>query len=224
MEALSFNALKTSLVTASLAMLFTACSAHFSGSYNPAYIPYEDPEFISDDRALLLMTEAHEQYVYSGSPQSHTLRYSTLTLPLGEILKQATLEALKDSFAAGVEMRTVLKHASDFALIIQPQIERFDYSYSALRNLGLATTPEVTIALRIKVLNNDGVVVRDEVFESGVVSGRTCWETCDHIGSVISLAHQATYRVAKNAIQAIGQESIGSIHVTETSEGKTQAN
>jgi hypothetical protein len=154
------------------ALLMVSGCAYQAG-YNPTYIPDEEPEYISADEVLLVMPDEVEDFVYSGSPATFTGSATTLTIPLGTILKQVSEEILEDRFSGRIGFANAFVADNDYRLALAPTITRFEYRYSQLKNLGFAITPEVELDLAVKVLDGAGETIFQQQYESGRVSGDT---------------------------------------------------
>lgn len=145
----------------------------YQAGYNPTYIPDEEPEYISADEVLLVMPDEVEDFVYSGSPSSFTGSGTTLTIPLGVILKEVSEEILEDRFSGSVGFANELSAGERYRLALEPSIKRFDYKYNQLKNLGFAVTPEVELDLDVKIFDATGQTIFQQLYESGRVSGDT---------------------------------------------------
>ena len=87
------------LIIISSVFLLSSCA--YNAGYNPTYLPDDPPEQLSSNEILLLMDDEEEEFIFSGSPTSLTGGATTLTIPLGTILKEVAEEILEDRFAGG---------------------------------------------------------------------------------------------------------------------------
>jgi hypothetical protein len=160
------------ILAASTALWLVAGCAYQAG-YNPTYIPDEEPEYISADEVLLVMPDEVENFVYSGNPSSFTGSATSLTIPLGVILKEVSEEILEDRFSGTVGFANEFTAGGPYRLALEPRIKRFEYRYSQLKNLGFAITPEVEVDLDVNILDASGQTIFEDSYESGRVSGDT---------------------------------------------------
>ena len=160
------------ILAASTALWLVSGCAYQAG-YNPTYLPAEEPEYISADEVLLVMPDEVEDFVYSGSPSSFTGSATSLTIPLGVILKEVSEEILEDRFSGTVGFASEFMTGGPYRLGLEPRIKRFEYRYSQLKNLGFAITPEVELDLDVNILDASGQTIFEHSYESGRVSGDT---------------------------------------------------
>lgn len=151
--------------------LVSGCA--YQAGYNPTYVPDEEPEYVSADEVLLVMPDEVEDFVYSGNPSSFTGAATTLTIPLGAILKAVSQEILEDRFSGAVGFANEFQAGEPYRLALEPRIRRFDYKYNQLKNLGFAITPEVELDLDVTILDAQGQAIFQQLYESGRVSGDT---------------------------------------------------
>lgn len=175
--------------------LSSACA--YQAGYNPTYIPDEEPEYISADEVLLVIPDEVEDFVYSGSPSSLTGGGTTLTIPLGVILKEVSEEILEDRFSGKVGFANEFRAGEQYRLALEPRIKRFDYKYNQLKNLGFAITPEVELDLDVTILDAQGQAIYQQLYESGRVSGDTYFIS----GSPSEKVNQTIHRVLYDLLE-----------------------
>jgi len=175
--------------------LSSACA--YQAGYNPTYIPDEEPEYISADEVLLVIPDEVEGFVYSGSPSSFTGGGTTLTIPLGVILKEVSEEILEDRFSGKVGFANEFRAGEQYRLALEPRIKRFDYKYNQLKNLGFAITPEVELDLDVTILDAQGQAIYQQLYESGRVSGDTYFIS----GSPSEKVNQTIHRVLYDLLE-----------------------
>ena len=180
------------IIAAPMALsLISGCA--YQAGYNPTYIPDEEPEYISADEVLLVMPDEVEDFIYSGSPSSFTGGGTTLTIPLGVILKEVSEEILEDRFSGHVGFANEFPLDEQYRLALEPRIKRFDYKYNQLKNLGFAITPEVELDLEVTILDAGGQVIFQQSYESGRVSGDTYFISGSPSEKVNQTIHRALY-------------------------------
>jgi hypothetical protein len=180
------------ILAVSIALTVSSGCAYQAG-YNPTYIPDEEPEYISADEVLLIMPDEIEDFVYSGSPSSFTGGGTTLTIPLGVILKEVSEEILEDRFSGPVGFANEFKASGQYRLALEPRIKRFDYKYNQLKNLGFAITPEVELDLEVKILDAKGQAIFQQSYESGRVSGDTYFISGSPSEKINQTIHRTLY-------------------------------
>ena len=180
-----------SLLVSSVILLLSGCA--YQAGYNPTYIPDEEPDYISADEVLLVMADEDEEFIYTGSPSSFTGGGTTLSIPLGAITREVAEEILEDRFSGRVGFANDFLHGEGYRLALKPRVQRFDYKYNSLKNLGFAITPEVEIDLRVTILDSTGQRIFDEVYQSGRVSGDTYFVSGSPSEKVNETLHRALY-------------------------------
>ena len=180
------------ILTLPIALSLVSGCAYQAG-YNPTYVPEEEPQYISADEVVLVMPDEEENFVYAGSPSSFTGGGTTLTLPLGVILKEVSEEILEDRFSGRVGFANEFTTDEGYRLALAPTIRRFDYKYNQLKNLGFAITPEVELDLDVKILDADGQAIFQQSYESGRVSGDTYFLSGSPSEKINQVIHRTLY-------------------------------
>lgn len=166
----------------------------------PAYVPVEEPDYLSLGSALLYMTET--QVAYEQDIKVEKARLTRLRVPLGEILQETAFETLEDTYAAGVSTSTVMENSSAYDIITRPEVTSFSVAYADYTLFSV--TPEVEVAVKVRAFDGTGQLVDERVFSSGPVRDERCWgDYCDPIDRAVMLTHLATYRVMKEAVRVM---------------------
>ena len=97
------------------------------------------------------MEDEEESFVYSGSPSSFTGSGTTLTIPLGFVLREVAEEILEDRFSGGTDFANEFKSNEGYKIALHPCIKHFDYRFNQLKNIGFAITPEVEVDIQVKI-------------------------------------------------------------------------
>ena len=84
-----------------LLSMLTACS--YQVGYRPDYVPPERPPYIAHGKILIVLPKDESQFVYKGGPASSVGDYTTLTIPIGQILRDISDKIFTACFADGVE-------------------------------------------------------------------------------------------------------------------------
>lgn len=185
------------LIIISAVLLLSSCA--YNAGYNPTYLPDDPPEQLSSNEILLLMDDEEEEFVFSGSPTSLTGGATTLTMPLGAILKEVAEEILEDRFAGGVEFSNTLKTADPYILAFHPCFKHFEFRYNQLKNFGFAITPEVNFSLQVEFVDKEGNKLFSKLYETGYVSGDTYMISGSPGEEVNQILHETLYKVLKES-------------------------
>ena len=116
------------LVISFLLLMQSGCA--YKAGYNPTYIPDENPEYFSSENVLLFMEDEEEKFVFTGNPTSLTGSATTLTLPLGFIIKEVSEEVLEDRFSGGVGFSNDIKENLKYEVIFHPSLKRFEFRFN----------------------------------------------------------------------------------------------
>lgn len=182
-----------------IAAVFLLSSCAYNAGYNPTYLPDDPPEQLSSNEILLLMDDEEEEFVFSGSPTSLTGGTTTLTLPLGAILKEVAEEILEDRFAGGVEFSNTMKTSDSYVLTFHPCFKHFEFRYNQLKNFGFAITPEVNFNLQVEFVDKQGNKLFSKLYETGYVSGDTYMISGSPGEEVNQILHETLYEMLKES-------------------------
>jgi hypothetical protein len=138
------NRLYRLLAAAASAVALAGCAS--TGGYNPSYLAAarRAPVLHSDGRVLVVTRPQDETTVYTGRPTSFTGSATTLTLPLGAIVKEAALAAFAATFKSGADAAPEVRDPARYVVIVAPRLSGFAYEYNPLTNVGFVT-PTATV-------------------------------------------------------------------------------
>ena len=125
------------------------------------------------------MPEAQREFMYQGRPNSVTGDYTTLTIPLGEIVEDIAKDVFSGCFAYGVEVVDGIAGSEDFVLALEGDMQDSAYSYTKVIEQGFGVepetwiVPEVDIAFHVKAHDRSGATVLDKIYDSGVRAGES---------------------------------------------------
>jgi hypothetical protein len=156
--------------------LLGACS--YEVGFDPAYVPDETPQFIADAKVLIVMPTAQQEFVYSGPPDSTTGDFTTLTVPLGAIVKDIATDVFTSCFSEGVEIATQRPAQGDYVVAIEGDIPDFVYRYTKIIDQGFDEgdadswiIPEVDISFNARAYDRTGTQILAKTYDSGVTAG-----------------------------------------------------
>lgn len=159
------------------AVLTLGGCAHEIG-FHAEYLPQEPPQYVARGKLLILMPEEQRTFVYEGPPSSRTGDYTTLVVPVGNIVQEIARHVFGECFAYGVEVTDSTAGRDDFVLAIEGDMQQFIYSYTKVIDAGFNAqpadvwiVPEIELAFAVKGYNRAGETVLDKVYDSGVKAG-----------------------------------------------------
>ncbi|MFO1206190.1 MAG: hypothetical protein U1E63_10750 [Burkholderiales bacterium] len=196
------------LLTAAVLLILVGC-AH-TGTYNAGYLaaarrPAAVP---SEGRVLVVTTEQEDAYVYSGHPTSFTGAATTLTVPLGIILKEATIAAFADAFHGGAEASSSVHDADRFVAVVSPHPVSFTYEYNQLKNVGFAITPTAVVSIDVRVLDGANATRWHKVYASGPVEGPSYMLNTSPQEEIVKVTHKAAYDLMAKAAVDVSAEVV----------------
>lgn len=196
--------LRAALAALSLSLL-AACS--HTGAYNQAYLAAaRKPDASVPGKVLVVTSPADDAYVYTGKPTSFTGGATSITLPLGVIVREAALAAANDTFAGGATAAASAENAKGYSYVITPKLLGFSYEYNQLKNVGFAITPTAVVSLRITALDAAGKPVWSRELASGAVEGPAYMINTSPQEEISKVAHRAVYETLMKGTRAMSAE------------------
>lgn len=124
-----------------------------------------------EGKALIYASVDDDQYVFSGNPTSLTGAATTLEISLGEITREISKRVFNRIFSEGTEHSNSMSNAADFRVVVNLRTNQFNYAYNQLQNVGLAITPQASVSIDLLLMDNEGVALFRNTYESGIVDG-----------------------------------------------------
>lgn len=159
-------------------MLVGACA--YEVQFEPDYVPPEVPPFIAQGKIELVIPRAQHTFSYSGPPASDVGDFTTLTVPIGDIVEEIAEQVFGACFADGVDVVEMLDYDDEFVVALMGDIEDFVYRYRRVIDEGFIDdepqtwiVPEVQISFKVKAVNHDGRTLLDKTYDSGVRAGES---------------------------------------------------
>lgn len=195
------------LLAIALAAVVTAGCA-MTGTYNPSYLAAaRRPATIqSDGRALIVTSPQDDAYVYSGNPTSFTGGGTTLSLPLGAIVRETAVAAFADTFKSGVDVAADVKDPARYVVVVAPRLVGFTYEYNQLKNIGFAITPTAVVQVDVRVLDAKGATRWQRGYASGPVEGPAYMLNTAPGEEISKVTHKALYDLFTRAATDVVRE------------------
>ncbi len=140
-------------------------------TYHSAYVKDSKPSQEYAGQALLVMSEEEQSRI-----MVNQLSDRTQDVELGLITKEVALNVLKKSFDDGVVQSTGLQDSTTFQLAFEPVVANL--KYERLVEDSFATErliPRAEISLDVKTYSNDGALLLEQTYNSGLMRGETCY-------------------------------------------------
>jgi hypothetical protein len=179
--------------------LVSGC-AH-TGAYDASYLAAarKPADQIVDGKVLIVTSQEDDQYLFNGHPTSFTGSATTLSLPLGQIVKEAAKAAFGDRFKDGADTATTVQSTEGYRVVVAPKVNNFSYAYNQLKNLGFAITPTVEASAHVRVLNPDGSVKTEKEYASGPVEAPSYMLSTKPSDTITKLTHRVVYELMVKA-------------------------
>jgi hypothetical protein len=206
---------RTMLATGLLAFSLLAGCA-YTTSYNPSYLASaRRPATETFEGKVLIVTSVQgDQQTYTGNPTSFTGSGTSLTTPVGQILKESAVAAFTDAFKGGVDAKAVETGAplggvegGKYVAIVTPRLVSYSYEYNQAKNLGFAITPTAVVVTDVRIIDVDGNTHFQKQYESGPVEGPAYMVNMSPHEEVNKVTHKAFYDVFSKAAADVGRET-----------------
>ncbi len=206
---------KALLAAALLPLCFIGGCA-YTANYNPSYLasarrPVTEP---FEGKILLVTSGQDDKYVYTGNPTSFTGAATSLTIPVGQILKESAVAAFVDAFKGGadtknLEIGAVVTDASDgkYVAVVTPKLVSYSYEYNQAKNLGFAITPTAVVVADVRIIDHEGKANFQKQYESGPVEGPAYMINMSPHEEINKVTHKAFYEIFSKAASDIGRET-----------------
>lgn len=202
------------------AFLLAACS--YEVGFEPSYVPDEAPQFIADAKVLVVMPMEQQEFVYSGPPDSTTGDFTTLTVPLGAIVKDIAEDVFTSCFSEGVEVATQRPTEGDYVVAIEGDIPDFVYRYTKIIEQGFdeADTdswiiPEVDISFNARAYDRRGNEILAKTYDSGVTAGESYRVTSRPSERINETLHATLHALMVQLAEDIKPLLVGECTVTD---------
>src|SRR5512137_581299 len=186
----------------------TACSS--TSTYNASYLAAarRPATMMSDGKALVVTTPPDDAYVYTGNPTSFTGSATTLTIPLGSIVRETAVAAFTDTFKGGADLAGQVTDPSRYAVIVAPKLVSYSYEYNQLKNVGFAITPTAVVSVDVRVLDAKGATRWQRTYASGPVEGPAYMLNTAPEEEVSKVTHKALYDMFSKAAGDVAREVV----------------
>jgi hypothetical protein len=145
-----------------------------------------------DGRALVLTTVQDDAYVWSGRPTGAVGAATTLTLPLGVLVREAAKRVFGDLFLGGADASNDTAHLDGYRAVVSPRITAFSYRYG-WSAIFMTESGEFALSMRVALLDARGGVTFERTYASGrlEVAGRSQVAPAEAISQAAHVAAQA---------------------------------
>ena len=197
-----------------------ACT--FQTQYEAAYVPDEAPTYIAYGKMVIVMPEDQRNFTYEGPPQSEVGNFTTLTVPIGEIVQSIADQVFTTCFASGVEFVDAIDYDDDFVVALSGDMRDFVYRYQRVIDQGFTDedtqvwiTPEVEISFNVRASDHTGRTILDKTYESGVSQGESYQVTSRPAERISQTLHATLHALMLEVAADLRPLLIGECEITD---------
>jgi hypothetical protein len=205
-----------------LVLAAVLCGCAYQVGFEPEYVSDAAPSYVADAEVVILMHPHDTEYVYQGSPTTQVGEFTTLTIPIGNIMQEIAAEVFSSCFSFGVVFATELRPDQAYLIAIEPELQNFSYAYvrtpidtepdEAPRSM---TTPQVSFDLAVKAYDSAGTVVLNRRYESGKVDGERYEVTNRPYERINETFHTALQQVMLRVADDVRPLLVGQCRITD---------
>jgi len=199
-------------------------------AFNPELVAEESPVYIAEAQIVVIIPAEEREMVFEGGPTTEVGNFTTLTVPLGQIMQEITTHVFESCFMYGVAFTERLVPEIPFVIAVEPQLRNFSYGYQREPDprygVGIdgedtlsIVTPQVEFDLALNVYNSAGEPVLSESYESGVVSGESYYTTNRPQQRINAAFHSALQEIMQTVAEDIRPHLVGQCEITEFDAG-----
>jgi hypothetical protein len=183
-----------------IASIFFVQGCTSSALYNPGYVTNTaTPGTPLNGKALILTDQAADIAFLTQSPSSFTGGGSQLNIEIGNMIRQIARIKFEKAFELGADLANDSTRASEYVVIVKPELRGLDYQFSQLENLGFAITPKAKVIVEIQVEVPGGGQKFSQTYDSGLVQGDTYMFSGNPSEQANKALHDALSLVMSNA-------------------------
>jgi hypothetical protein len=208
------------LVLGAACLALAGCT--YETQFESGYVPDEAPSYIAYGRMFIVMPEEQRNFTYEGSPQSEVGDFTTLTIPIGEIVESIARQVFTTCFASGVEFVEAIDYDDEFVVALSGDMQDFVYRYQRVIDQGFTDedrqvwiTPEVEISFRVRASDHDGRTILDKTYESGVSQGESYQVTSRPAERISQTLHATLHALMLEVAADLRPLLVGECEITD---------
>lgn len=195
-------------------------------AFNPELVAEEAPVYIAEAQIAVILPAQEREMVFEGGPTTEVGNFTTLTVPLGQIMQEITTHVFESCFMYGVAFMERLEPEVPFVIAVEPTLRNFSYGYEREPDprygIGIdgedtlsIVTPQVEFDLSLNVYNSAGESVLSEDYESGVVTGESYYTTNRPQQRINAAFHSALQEIMQTVAEDIRPHLVGQCEITD---------
>lgn len=198
------------------------CGCAYQVEHEPAYVTDEAPSFVADAEIVILMHPHDTENVFQGAPTTAVGGFTTLTIPVGNIMQEISAEVFQSCFAFGVVFTQELTDDLAFLVAIEPEIRTFAYGYDRIplettpdEPARSMTTPWVEFDLAVRAYDASRQTILERRYPSGHVTGEAYEVTNRPYERVNETFHRALQQVMVQVAEDLRPLLVGQCRITD---------
>lgn len=207
--------------TSVVCLLLCAGCAH-EIAFDPDYVPPERPAFVADGALLIVVREDQSEFTYEGPPDSEVGDFTTMTIPMADIVREIAVDVFGSCFGQGVIFAPSRDVDQDYVLALEANLDDFFYRYSREFDRGFSETdplvwivPEVEISFDVDVFDSRGTRVLSKTYDSGIQAGDRYIVTSRHEERINRVLHATLHALMTQAANDLYPLLIGECTVLD---------
>ena len=209
------------LLMPSLAAALSACA--YEVGFDTEYVTEDAPSYVADAEIVVLMHPHDTENVFQGNPTTEVGSFTTLTVPVGNIMQEITAEIFQTCFAYGVVFTQELTPEMAYIVAIEPEIMNFSFGYDRVpmdpttedempRSI---TIPQVEFDLSVRAYDSSGSTMLEHTYSSGLVSGESYEITNRPYERINETFHGALHEIMLDVADDIRPLLVGQCEITD---------
>jgi hypothetical protein len=202
------------------AMIQGGCA--YQVEYEAGYVPPERPPFVAQGKLLIVLPEEQRSYTYEGPPDSEVGNFTTLTIPVGQMVREISEEIFNSCFAEGLIFADNRFISEPYDIAIEANLQSLLYRYTRIVDTGFDEqnpdvwiVPEVDISFEVLAYDPEGDRLLDKVYESGLVSGEPYMTTSHPAERINETLHATLHELMLELAADLRLLLIGQCEITD---------
>jgi len=170
-----------------LPAFLAGCAAEVA--FEPEYVAPASASYLAEAEIVILMHDHDVDYIYDGPADSLVGQSTSLTMPIGDIMREISARVFQSCFAFGVVFTEELVPDMSDIIAIEPEIRDFSYRFDRRYEEGFievsptdegiagtqvsTITPSVQFDMDVTAYNSSGGIALEKTYQSGRVAGES---------------------------------------------------
>lgn len=201
---------------------FVQVACTYQVGFEAEYVPPDRPPFIAQGTLLIVLPEEQETMIYESAPVSEVGNFTTLEIPVGEIVRDIATDVFGSCFAEGLIFADDRFVRDPYDIALEGNLQSLLYSYTRIIDTGFDEedpdvwiVPEVDVAFDVRAYNPHGEPVLQKVYESGIVAGEAYMTTTRPAERINETLHATLHGLMLEVAADLRLLLVGECEITE---------